>query len=505
MKNQGRVTVFLCLIMSGMLLLGVTALRAANLFAAKGKTAIAARSSVSSMKAMYQSYIFEHYHILLFDKTLGGRGEAAFEERFSQNLSDNLSDAFTVTETAITDFDMLTDGDNAALKTQIRDYMKYAAAEYGVDHLAGKVGDYEGRISEEAEDTIERSKEEGELPSDDGRTDTSGQGFPGDEAQGETGADPEEDGDVTDGSGETAEGSPKKGKVKDPRRVTKKMKGNLLLAIVLPEESEVANEPIDMSILPSGEPDFSDFFSGETKGCDFDDIDEMKENLTDGEPWGSSLVDAGEGLAYARCVFNSYTSQDRNEDTVLQYELEYLAVGRPSDYMNLSAAVSRIVWMRVPLCFVYLQTDAVKMGEIRAITLPLSLIVMIPEPVLTQLVAGCWSYAEAVADVRTLVRGKKVGLTKNAANWVTDINNLGETVMSDVPESGVGLSYEDYLTILMSFHMDETYTRMLDLMQLNACREDPEFRMTNAAVGFSVNVSVDYDGHTFSFETDGEY
>ena len=48
------------------------------------KIVIATRLSMSDIKACYNSYIFEHYHILLFDKTAGGKGEAYLEEWLEQ-------------------------------------------------------------------------------------------------------------------------------------------------------------------------------------------------------------------------------------------------------------------------------------------------------------------------------------------------------------------------------------------------------------------------------------
>jgi hypothetical protein len=60
------------------------------LSAAKSKNVIATRLSMSDIKACYNSYIFEHYHILLFDKTAGGKGEAYLEEWLEQAYTEKL-------------------------------------------------------------------------------------------------------------------------------------------------------------------------------------------------------------------------------------------------------------------------------------------------------------------------------------------------------------------------------------------------------------------------------
>ena len=96
MNNKGQITVFVCLILTAFLLIGMTALRVCKHFANKEEAAIAVNSAVSDVKSEYNSYIFEHYHILLFDKTDYGKGEAAVEEEFYENVKLNLSNDCTV-------------------------------------------------------------------------------------------------------------------------------------------------------------------------------------------------------------------------------------------------------------------------------------------------------------------------------------------------------------------------------------------------------------------------
>ena len=78
-RNKGRVVVFMSLIISVLLVLLTVVFQVVIQSAAKSKTVIASQLSVSDIKACYNNYIFEHYHILLFDKTMGGKGEAYVE------------------------------------------------------------------------------------------------------------------------------------------------------------------------------------------------------------------------------------------------------------------------------------------------------------------------------------------------------------------------------------------------------------------------------------------
>lgn len=65
MNNKGRIVVFISMITAVMLVLITLVIQVVILSAAKSKNVIATRLSMSDIKACYNSYIFEHYHILL--------------------------------------------------------------------------------------------------------------------------------------------------------------------------------------------------------------------------------------------------------------------------------------------------------------------------------------------------------------------------------------------------------------------------------------------------------
>ena len=122
MKNKGSVTIFLCLMVTAMVLLGLTATKAVGYSLAEAKGAIAVRSAMSSVDAGYNSYIFENYHILLFDKSCNGKGEAYLEEQLIADVEHNLGDGFMVDELGVNDYDLLLEDDCSAFRKQISDY-----------------------------------------------------------------------------------------------------------------------------------------------------------------------------------------------------------------------------------------------------------------------------------------------------------------------------------------------------------------------------------------------
>ena len=129
---------------------------------------------------------------------------------------------------------------------------------------------------------------------------------------------------------------------------------------------------------------------------------------------------------------------------------------------------------------------------------------MIPEPVIKTLITGCWSYAEAMADARVLLEGKKLPFAKSKESWITDIDRLGESVCEG-EGSDSGMSYQDYLMILLSMNMDQTYERMLDLMSVNAQTIDDNFDIENGAVALSAEFIISYDGRKYYIRESGGY
>ncbi len=464
MNNRGQITVFLSLIMSALLLLGMFAVRICKFYNDKARACIAVNSAVSDIKSTYNGYIFEHYHILLFDKTDYGRGEAAVEEFFGENVKNNLDKGQNLVYVAITDFDLITDNKCEALKTQIEDYAAYAALDYGADAIFAKTGGKEAVMDEKVIEDM--------------------------------------DTDI-DSDNKTEENDSKKKKEDDPRSITKTIGKVGVLYFVAPEKLEICSDIVDLSECPSKSLSVVADFGNLNDS--FNSYSRLKKDLKKNPAWNNSIIEAGCSLAYTKEVFNSAVNQNKNKDTVFKFEMEYLICGKSSDYLNLKKTVNRICVIRFPINFTYLLSDTTRMARVREIAYSLSFATAIPEPILKYLIAGCWSYAEALSDVRILLDGKKTEFMKNKNNWKTDIDHLSDSIKEKQPDEGKGMSYEDYLLILLSLNMDSTYKRMLDIMQLNAKQIYPEFKMENAAVGLTVDVSIESSDSVFNFNISGGY
>ncbi|MGN0396378.1 MAG: DUF5702 domain-containing protein, partial [Coprococcus sp.] len=146
---------------------------------------------------------------------------------------------------------------------------------------------------------------------------------------------------------------------------------------------------------------------------------------------------------------------------------------------------------RIPFNFVYLMTDREKMSEIEAIAITLSLIPGVPYAVVKYLLIGCWSYAETLVEVKSLLAGNKIPYLKSKETWLTDINNMGNlgNIESLGYEGPAGIDYEGFLMLLMAEHIDKLYYRMADVIQLNMRQINDSFRMENMISACTFDIS----------------
>ena len=344
MNNKGRIVVFISMITAVMLVLITLVIQVVILSAAKSKNVIATRLSMSDIKACYNSYIFEHYHILLFDKTAGGKGEAYLEEWLEQAYTEKLGAEYTDVRASITDMTMLTDQSYAPLKKQMQEYMVYAAAEkgvqMGVDQMKEKTGGQDGTLPEEVKEDMETAevKTDGMDVAD--VDDTSDAGALGSENM-------------------DAENPTIQPEVDDPRDYTKKLSSSIILNLVLPGDKTVSDATISLVDAPSLR--LIGFFSDYKEvDRDFDSMVPLLEGLTALGSWQDSLTDTGLQLAYIGQVFNSYR-EEKNDTAVLAYEQEYLIAGKSSDYENLKSVAHRMIGIRYPINYIGLIRQPDKM------------------------------------------------------------------------------------------------------------------------------------------------
>ena len=189
-------------------------------------------------------------------------------------------------------------------------------------------------------------------------------------------------------------------------------------------------------------------------------------------------------------IFNEYLIKkcgcytQPKEEGGLQYQLEYILAGESSDIENLKAVVNKLLLLRETANVIYLFSDGAKMAEAEALAIAVT--AEIPVPGIEQLVKisliFAWAYAESVYDVRTLLKGGKIPLVKNAETWHYSLSGMlsfGGDEGGEIPDIE-GVDYEGYLRMFLALENVEQKTmRAMDIIEMDVrkCPGNAYFRL----------------------------
>lgn len=205
---------------------------------------------------------------------------------------------------------------------------------------------------------------------------------------------------------------------------------------------------------------------------------------------GSGLMGRDKTSITDELVFNEYlihkcgSYTNPKETGALQYQLEYILMGRNNDIENLKAVVNKLLLLRETANVVYLFSDSGKMAEAEAMALAVTSAIALPE--LAELVKisliFAWAYAESVYDVRTLLQGGKIPIIKDSETWHYSISGMLDFASdtSAGTADGIGISYEEYLRIFMAAENVGIKTnRAMDIIEMDVrkCEGNRYFRL----------------------------
>ena len=502
MNNRGYVTVFLTLLLSGLLLIFAAVYMLVKLGSAKGVSAMALRSAMSSVRAEYNRYLYDQYHVLLLDSDMDGEGTGRLEAEVESRLSENLGDEYTVKDVQLTGATRLMDNDLAEFKRQVEDIVPYLALDYGVDYLKEKVKGCDSPVTEEDFYDGDANSEGGKIDGDENLEELA-EGWEKDVESGEHG-----------GSEGSFDERKKGSDYDDPRDKTKELKGAGVAGLIAPEDMEVTGNVLKPEELPSFGKTGILKLEVDTR---FKSFDRLKQDSMQINGWLDGVSEYASGLVYASNCFNCL-SKKVQKGTALELEMEYLIAGKTTDIENYRAVVNRIIAIRMACNLAYILTDAEKMTLCMELATSLCWYFPPAIPVVKYLIAGAWCYLEAVADAYRLVHGKKTPYIKTSATWITGLEgltNFEDALQGDDVESG--LDYKEYLMILMAMDMNAVYYRMLDVMQVNVAEKNigedgsglsnrtHTLDMKDAITAFGISTVVEYEGVEFSLEEEIGY
>ena len=450
-RKKGSITVYMALIMCLMFSLLSAGIQSVRYAAARTQILNSVDIGLYSLFAQYDRALLDRYDLFAIDAsgTDGSLNLGLIYDEFKRYMRPVLSQnhqRLVPLQSGLSGYCFLTDEGGAIFYRQAVQYMRQTAAAQFIaqiqernERAAGSLREAEeaGRrtqdpatmqnYSEAMEEAARKSQEELERM-EQARSSAEG----GDAFTGDGGDIPNPDGNDT----------------VNPIPLIQRVMGMGLLSLVFPQSKALSGEFIDISGLPSHR--------------------YLKQGI------GMSGVYPRENGLFQDALFQEYVVSKlghfmRPADYGLKYQLEYVLGRHASDADNLETVAGRLLLIRQGVNAASLAADPVKMSE--AITLS-SVIAAgfrcTPAPVvITAALVVCWSFAESVLDVRTLLEGGKVPMVKTPAQWQISLENLPNLLArldTDRKDDPGGLSYTDYLQALL--FMENRHTKSMGALDM---------------------------------------
>ena len=491
-RESGEITVFFSLILLVILALIGTSLESARAAGLSYRLRLAADSSLQSVFAQYDRILWENYGLLFFaGADAEGTELSELVLEYAGENADGGEDSsgadwfsFTPEGAVVTALVLATDQNGQVFHQAAVDYMRNCGlAEAAVETLLSLgVTDESGlltalgvEVTEQAEneeldldsvleeyeelmeDLEEQTTQEEEEESGEEETDDDG------EAEEDTSG---EDGNETD----SAEAAEAKSLVDSAVETVRSILSYGLLAFVLEDPTSVSSESLGGEDLPSS-------------------LSEAERSSSVGTLDAESVTDQLIFYEYIIRQFDAYTSEDGDG-----CQVEYILIGEDSDQENLSAVATELLWIREGLNLAYLLTDTEKVETAAALAALIAGWTGISALVEAAkvLILTVWALGESVSDVRTLLAGGKVPLYKTKDTWQLSLEGVAELSRGGGPsDEESGLSYEDYLRVLLLIGDEEEITyRCMDAVQREVCESESSFRMQNCVYAAQVELTA---------------
>ncbi len=186
---------------------------------------------------------------------------------------------------------------------------------------------------------------------------------------------------------------------------------------------------------------------------------------------------------------------EEKEDSALLYQMEYVVAGRDNDLENLKSVADTLCAMREVANVIYLYSDETKSAEAELLATVLAALMQVPDiaSLLKAVLILGWAYAESLHDVKTLLAGGRIPLIKDSSTWHYGLEGALQSAASEETDNQQGLTYEDYLRILMMFVDVDTLTaRAMNMVEADIRRTpgNSQFRLDACYDCVEANVVV---------------
>lgn len=474
--RKGYITIFLSLSLTLILSLVFTVIEGARISAIRMKFECAADIGMNSVLAEYHRELLEQYDLLFVDTSYGGSipSIANTEEHLKKYIQENFNIRgenifrqtrdflnMKVESVEITEYSIASDDDGNVLKRQISDYM----ADYPVENLIARIT---GNIAQADSSQMETRNIELERESAQAQID-----------------------EIDLPLQEVGEGAYEEVPLNNPADIANATRSIGVLNLVVDDIDSIST----IKILPE------QYISGRAL---------MQGSGTCAE--AEAVSGTSNEILFLAYLFDKCGYYgDEKEDSMLKYQIEYIIAGKDTDWQNLEQIAKRLLKWREAANVLYIISDSAKVAEAEAMALALTAVMLCPELVepVKYTILFAWAYVESLQDVKDLLRGGRVPIYKTSADWKTGINSIKNVrgSLKDTEGSGRGLSYKEYLEIMLFLtdSHDRTF-RTMDIMEMDI-RKTPgnsNFRMDGCFDTYRAGLSVT-SGFGYSYEMERLY
>lgn len=177
-------------------------------------------------------------------------------------------------------------------------------------------------------------------------------------------------------------------------------------------------------------------------------------------------------------------STKKDRETVLRSEIEYLIFGNRTDAANENAVYATIFAERLAnnMIAVYGVNEIRQICHAAAAAASALTGFVVPEAVFFWIFIAAWATAETIVDMNFLIEGGyRIPILKTKNNVILKEFPGDNGLISNYGESGIFVSYEDYLLILLLLAGRETrLMRSADLIEMNMKKTQSDFTMAEA-------------------------
>lgn len=451
-KQNGSITIFLALSLVLILSFLFSMVEAARV---NGLAELAKRKLALETQSLFGAYnqeLWEYYGLLFLDMSYG-TGEPDVRLLEEQLMEEDYREGnerhfyqMALKDAQVEAFTLATDKEGAEFRRQACEAAKNQLAQSAVKDMESRIevwNELESQgsdLEEKWKEALAAEEEAGEYAEAE-RTEVEMQ-------------EAEESGGEAEESGGEAEGveieEKKKGEVlpENPLGYVAQLKKSSLLAVVMEDPAELSAKSIDTSTSL----DNRELFCGNMAAEQGKDVDKL---------WF---------VQYLNQYFSCKTD-NKEQERVLDYELEYCIVGKDSDAQNLEAVAKKLLQIRESANFVTIMQDSQKQSmAMKMAVAAVGFTGFVPLIKAVQIgILLAWCYIESILDLRCLLSGGKVPLIKVSTQWKSDLFHLQETVSeSAYAEVEEGMIYKEYLQMLLYTTGERQLTyRAMDVVEQN--------------------------------------